>query len=182
MNINEQPIAIPKKGKVIANVLKSNSATPDNIKIKSKLKKATVKPNKSLVTIVTGVRTTSQRADMLASIKNGLQFTSIKTLEHAFGATQKEIAKVLSIPPSTLTRRQKAGSLHPDESDRVVRLARIKDAALTLMQDNNEAAITWLRTPLPILGGETPFEYASTELGARDVEDLIGRLRHGVFS
>ena len=64
----------------------------------------------------------------------------------------------------------------------MIRLARLKDLALTLMNGDDAAAISWLRTPLEILGGETPLEHASTEMGARDVEDLIGRLRHGVFS
>jgi putative toxin-antitoxin system antitoxin component (TIGR02293 family) len=100
----------------------------------------------------------------------------------ALHTSQKEIAQVLSIPPSTLQRRKKSGQLQTDESDRVVRLASLKDATVAMMQGDDEAAVAWLRTPLDILGGESPLEHASTELGARDVEDLIGRLRHGVFS
>ncbi|MCU7862225.1 MAG: DUF2384 domain-containing protein, partial [Candidatus Thiodiazotropha sp. (ex Lucinoma kastoroae)] len=96
--------------------------------------------------------------------------------------SQKDIAQVLSIPSSTLQRRKKTGHLQTDESDRVVRLAHLKDAALALMQGDDNAAVAWLHTPLDVLGGESPLEHASTELGARDVEDLIGRLRHGVFS
>ena len=36
-------------------------------------------------------------------------------------------------------------------------------------------------TPHDLLDRETPLERASTETGARDVELLVGRLRHGVF-
>jgi len=32
------------------------------------------------------------------------------------------------------------------------------------------------------LGGETPLEYAETEVGAREVEDLLGRIEYGVYS
>ena len=119
---------------------------------------------------------------MQSSIKKGLKFATIARLGKALDISQKEVAQLLSITPSTLNRRKKEGQLHPDESDRVVRFARLKDAALTLMRDDDQAAVAWLQTPLDILGGESPLDYATTELGARDVEDLIGRLRHGVFS
>ena len=45
-----------------------------------------------------------------------------------------------------------------------------------------EAAREWLSEPSPELGGRTPFEFSKTEIGSRDVEDLIGRLGYGVFS
>lgn len=130
---------------------------------------------------VTGVPS-GNRAQMLANVRSGLGYKVISYLEDAFRVPQKEIAGVLSIPASTLTRRKKEGRLHADESDRVVRLAALKDAALALMQGNDDAAVAWLQTPLGILGGESPLQHASTEIGARDVEDLIGRIRHGVFS
>jgi putative toxin-antitoxin system antitoxin component (TIGR02293 family) len=40
----------------------------------------------------------------------------------------------------------------------------------------------WLKSPQKALGGKTPLEYSDTEPGAREVEDLLGRLEHGVFS
>ena len=39
----------------------------------------------------------------------------------------------------------------------------------------------WLATPQPGLNAEKPLEFARSEIGAREVEDLIGRLEHGVF-
>jgi len=40
----------------------------------------------------------------------------------------------------------------------------------------------WLLTPLAILGGQAPYERAQNEEGLKEVQDLIGRLLHGVFS
>ena len=130
---------------------------------------------------VTGISPT-QRAEMLETIRQGLRFGAVEQLELALRASRKEMAAVLSIPISTLTRRKNEGSLRSDESDRVVRVAHLADAAIAMMHGDQNAALNWLRTPLDILGNETPLMRASTELGARDVEDLIGRLRHGVFS
>jgi uncharacterized protein (DUF2384 family) len=40
--------------------------------------------------------------------------------------------------------------------DEEVGVTRIRDAALTLMQNDKEAAAVWLHTPLDILGGNSP--------------------------
>lgn len=122
------------------------------------------------------------RTGILAKIRNGLAFKSIEMLEEALNSTRKEMSVVLSIPVSTLNRRKKEGVLHVDESDRVVRFAQLFDSAVIMMQGDKNAAITWLRTSSVLLNNESPLEHASTELGAKDVEDLIGRIQHGVFS
>ena len=51
-----------------------------------------------------------------------------------------------------------------------------------MMQQDSERANIWFETKMDIFGGETPMQHAKTEKGAREVEDLIGRIRNGVFS
>ena len=48
--------------------------------------------------------------------------------------------------------------------------------------DIQNPARRWLSSPQRALGGSTPLSLARTEVGAGLVEDLIGRLEHGVFS
>jgi putative toxin-antitoxin system antitoxin component (TIGR02293 family) len=136
---------------------------------------------KALVMKITGAATGDSGA-MLASIRKGLPFSALETLEIALGVPRKELAGVLSIPVSTLTRRRREGGLHVDESDRVLRIARLYDLAVAMMQGDEDAASVWLRTPQNSFDSETPLFRAGTELGARQVEDLIGRLCHGVFN
>ena len=45
-----------------------------------------------------------------------------------------------------------------------------------------ESAAEWLKTPNLSLGDKTPLEYADTEVGAREVENLLGRIDYGVYS
>jgi putative toxin-antitoxin system antitoxin component (TIGR02293 family) len=122
------------------------------------------------------------RSGLLQKVRIGLSYSAVETLAETYDSSLKEIGEVLHIPTSTMSRRKKSGKLNPDESDRVVRYARIMDAATELMNGDADAAAQWMRTPRKILGGETPLAHASTEIGARDVEDLINRLEHGVFS
>ena len=63
-----------------------------------------------------------------------------------------------------------------------MRASRVFERAVDLFEGDAPAATRWLRTPQAGLGGRKPLELASTDVGAREVEDLIGRLEHGVFS
>lgn len=88
----------------------------------------------------------------------------------------------IEIPERTLARRRIAGRLGRDESERLLRLARVVASSIRLFEGDVDAAITWLKTPQKALSYNTPLSYARFEIGAREVEDLIGRLEHGVFS
>ena len=121
------------------------------------------------------------RRGALKMVRNGLPFSMFDELVGAVGGSQRELAAVIGVPATTLARRKRSGMLTPSESDRLVRIARLEAMAVAMMRGNTSAAGQWLRTPHDLLDRETPLERASTETGARDVELLIGRLRHGVF-
>ena len=68
------------------------------------------------------------------------------------------------------------------ESERLLRLALVFEKAVELFEGNADAARDWLKAPNKALAGESPLTIVETEIGAREVEDLIGRLEHGVFT
>lgn len=130
---------------------------------------------------VAGVRAGGRPA-IIDKVRHGLKYMAVSHLQKKLNLSDKEVSHYLSIPLSTLYRRKKENRLQMDESDRIIRLARLTDQAMNLMDGDEDAMREWMRTPKEILGDESPLEHAITELGARDVEDLIGRLKHGVFS
>ncbi len=67
-------------------------------------------------------------------------------------------------------------------SDHRLRASRVFAKALELFEGDRDAASEWMQTPLPALGGERPIDIARTELGAWQVENLVGRIEHGVYS
>ena len=81
--------------------------------------------------------------------------------------------------PNDENRRRTKGDLSAQESKHVVRDADLLRRATDLL-GNEDAAVRWLRTPAPALGGETPMDHAATECGAQKVTRLIGRLEHGI--
>lgn len=175
---NTSPIAKPKPGKVPHHPQQTATAMDEAF---IGFEALTVRNRmNTLVAEVTGVWS-GDRNEMIKKVRSGLLAKDLIAVQRALQAPQREVAKILSIPISTLTRRKKAGRLNRDESERVVRIAHLVDSANSLIGDE-AATRTWLRTPMDLLGGNTPLEHAETEMGARDVEDLIGRLCHGVFS
>jgi putative toxin-antitoxin system antitoxin component (TIGR02293 family) len=63
-----------------------------------------------------------------------------------------------------------------------MRLGRVFERATSLHDGDQSSARQWLETPIPSLGNQRPLDLAQTEPGAREVEDLIGRIEHGVVS
>ena len=79
-------------------------------------------------------------------------------------------------------RRKKSAKPSLEESERLMRLGRVFEQAVALHDGDQDAAREWLETPIAALGDERPLDLAQTDLGAREVEDLIGRIAHGVVS
>ena len=114
-------------------------------------------------------------------IRAGLPMIEFEALQQLLGLGGEELAKHLSISRSTLIRRRKAGQLDMQESDRLLRYARLYARANTLLTEEG-AAQAWLKQPARALGFESPLTFAETEAGAREVENLLGRIEYGVFS
>jgi putative toxin-antitoxin system antitoxin component (TIGR02293 family) len=72
--------------------------------------------------------------------------------------------------------------LKPDESERVDRIERVYRLAIELFEGDKAEAVKWLKEPNRGLANQPPLDFSRTEIGAREVENLIGRLEHGVFS
>lgn len=119
---------------------------------------------------------------LIESLRRGLPYTAITKFEEASGLSLDSIAGVVQLPLRTLARRRKAGRFEPLESERLLRLGLIFEQACSLFDGDRTEARRWLTSPAKALGGETPLMRTQTEIGGREVEDLIGRLEHGVFS
>ncbi len=124
----------------------------------------------------------SFNAVMIRVIRRGFPASSLPALADYLDVSKKDIYALTSIPYATFKRREKAGRLKSDESDRVYRYAHLVSLAEDMMQGDRDKAIRWLKTPKSVLQDETPLEHAASEMGAREVENLIGRIRHGVYS
>jgi len=81
------------------------------------------------------------------------------------------------VPEATFKRRRER--LSAAESERTERLARVM-ASSEFVWGNRSDARRFMTTPHPALRGLTPLDAALTELGARQVEDILDQIFHGL--
>lgn len=133
------------------------------------------------MTTIQFLRTPSFAA-LAKAVQAGLPVKRLDEFQRHSGLPWHSLAKVLHLPSRTLARRRKAGRLSTTESDRLVRIAQLFERATVLLQGSPSSAAAWFQGPCRALGGQSPLAVAETEIGAVEVELLLGRLEHGVFS
>ncbi|AHG93564.1 Conserved hypothetical protein CHP02293 (plasmid) [Gemmatirosa kalamazoonensis] len=132
------------------------------------------------------------------AVERGLPLAALRRLttpDPADGGLTPDEIERLVIPRRTLTkRRARRQPLSLEESNRLVRLARVLATAVEAFggdpataddertREATRRAARWLRRPSPALDGETPLGLCTTDAGARIVEDELGRIAFGVFA
>ena len=117
---------------------------------------------------------------LVALIQRGFTYSAFERFQRNTDLPYRLLAQIVEIPERTLARRKESGRFEPDETDRLVRTSRVFARAIALFEGNSEHARRWLTNPVSALGGRTPLDFASTDVGAIEVENLIGRLEYGV--
>jgi len=118
---------------------------------------------------------------LIKVLQVGLPVQELDDLQATLNVPMAKLVPMLGISKATFHRRKAEGKLDPAESDRVVRFARLMGKAVEVLESEDNAR-QWLTSPQFGLGGAVPLEYAETEVGAREVEDLLGRIEYGVYS
>ena len=121
-------------------------------------------------------------AAMAQRVEEGLPVADVVQFGKRAGFTQEELARLIHIPPRTYARRVASKArLKVAEGERAVRLMRLFSRARQIF-GSDETTRRWFNARLLALGRKTPLEFAQTEPGAREVENILGRLEDGVFS
>jgi putative toxin-antitoxin system antitoxin component (TIGR02293 family) len=117
----------------------------------------------------------------LAAVETGISVATMTSFVDASGLAMSDIYDVV-IPARTLKhRRARREALNPDESDKLARLIRIYDQAVSVLGDR-ERGLHWLNQPLRRFESRTPLQMLRTEFGARMVEEMLGQIDHGMFA
>jgi putative toxin-antitoxin system antitoxin component (TIGR02293 family) len=126
-------------------------------------------------------RSLANDRDMREAIRDGFPPAVVEQLMRASGLTLKELAGALDLSPRSLQRRRRSGKLARFESDRLYRLARLLAISSEYLGSADRAR-RWLKRPNRALGGIAPVAAIDTEVGARQVENIIGRIAYGGIS
>ena len=118
---------------------------------------------------------------VIARIRKGMPIGEFHGLADWLAMAEDDLAPLVGISRATLHRRKKSGHLEAPESERIVRIARLM-ARATAVFETTESARNWLKRPALALAGESPLAFSDTGIGAHEVECLLGRIEHGIYS
>jgi len=137
-----------------------------------------------LVTVLGGSVVLRQRVrslyDLDRLVQKGLPYQALEQVMKRFGLELVEAQKLLLMPPRTFARRKEMVRIRPGESDRLIRLARVGTHAAKVLGTDEKAA-TWLHRPNRALNNRLPLELLQTDLGTKQVEEILNRIEHGIL-
>jgi putative toxin-antitoxin system antitoxin component (TIGR02293 family) len=112
-------------------------------------------------------------------VAEGLPSASLYAVQGSLALSTSELSRLVLISPRTINRRKSEERLPPDESERVFRIGRLIEIAVSVVGSEEEAR-AWMKEENFALGGKTPLEMASTQPGAELVERVLHQIDHGI--
>jgi putative toxin-antitoxin system antitoxin component (TIGR02293 family) len=125
-------------------------------------------------------RVISSDLDLVEAARKGFPTSAVDALIDAGALSSQEVDQMVMLRDDLEARRQSNEPLTTEESDRLIRFARIAALANETFGEQDRAA-RWLRKPNRGLGGAVPIELLSTGEGARIVEESLIQIAHGIF-
>jgi putative toxin-antitoxin system antitoxin component (TIGR02293 family) len=117
--------------------------------------------------------------DLDEAVIAGLPKSALRnTVRHVFAGSAEQLRFLYQVVPEATFKRRR-DRLSAAESERTERLARVVATAQHVWE-NEEQAREFLTTPHPLLSGKMPIAAALTELGARQVEQILFELFYGL--
>jgi putative toxin-antitoxin system antitoxin component (TIGR02293 family) len=132
------------------------------------------------VETLTGLNALPQ-AELINAITNGLPALLARELARKMEVTIEDMAGLLRLNPRTFQRRLEDGTLNLGESERLWELSRLFFRSVDVFE-SGPAAVHWFKNPIQALGWATPLAYARTAVGMRELDNVLGRIEHGVYS
>jgi putative toxin-antitoxin system antitoxin component (TIGR02293 family) len=123
-------------------------------------------------------------SDLIAAVRKGLPVAALDSVFEACADTvntRSDLYQAVGNMRTLQRKRTEHSALSPDESDRLARLARLLVRAEDAFGDRAKAH-QWMATTNRALGGERPLSLLDSDTGALEVERVLGRIEHGVYS
>lgn len=136
----------------------------------------------------------SDHLTLYRAVEEGVPAITVILLSKALSEPAPGVLDIIGLPETTYLRKAKAGEALPDAAGhRTVALMRVVATLRQLLEESGDAeqvkdfdleswVSTWIRTPLPELGGATPAALLRNPDGQRVVETLLERMRGGLVA
>lgn len=95
------------------------------------------------------------------------------------GLNLTEFSSLLPVSRRTIEKAKDKDLLSPAVSDRVLQIGALYQHGSQVLGSSFKE---WLNSPLISLGSKKPIEFINNDTGISMINDLLGRIEHGVYS
>jgi putative toxin-antitoxin system antitoxin component (TIGR02293 family) len=117
--------------------------------------------------------------DLVERVRKGLPFAALSAVMEEYRISRDVFCDILQLSSRNFLRRREQKRLSQDESDRLYRLARVLAHANRVFEDPDVSA-DWIQTPNAALGKQQPLTLLDTDIGVQQVDQVLGRIEHGI--
>lgn len=117
----------------------------------------------------------------IQAARTGIKTGFLLYLGELLSFSLTELSKVIHVSLRTLQRYHPDHVLDADASAKVIQLSMLESRGMRVF-GHQGAFNTWLKLPMPDLGGETPFDFMDTPFGFKVLDQILGRIEQGIFA
>ena len=120
-------------------------------------------------------------SDFINCIREGVPKKALDNLIEVTGINATEMAGIIRTSDRTLRRYQPKQKLNPEQSERVIELAKVYSRGEEVF-GTLDAFREWMNSSVMALGNKKPKEFLDTSMGIEMLMEELGRIEHGIFA
>lgn len=123
---------------------------------------------------------TNMEQMLIEVVRSGITKGAYERIVTTTGIPSDDLADMLHISPRTLRRYEGRQILPPEQSERIVEIARLYSRGEEVFGDL-ERFKEWMGRPQLVFGRKSPTSLLDTSIGIGMITDELGRIEHGIF-
>jgi putative toxin-antitoxin system antitoxin component (TIGR02293 family) len=112
--------------------------------------------------------------------RQGMLRSEADKVAQLVGLTDIELARILNMSVRNLHRLKADDKLARDASERLLLLTNLLQHGLDVFDEDAQTLAEWLRSPIRELNTQSPLSLLDTTTGFGLVDDVLGRIEHGI--
>lgn len=118
--------------------------------------------------------------DFVELSRKGISVKVLKKIQVFTALSNKELTQILPISERQLLRYSSEHILRKNISSHLIQIVKLFEKGYDLF--GKEKFQRWIRSSIIVLNDKSPLVFMDTPIGINMIEDILGRIEHGVFS
>jgi len=118
--------------------------------------------------------------DLVLLSRKGVSMKILKKIQTFTSLSNKDISQILPVSERQLVRYAADHILRKDISSHLIQLVELFDKGHDVF--GKEKFQNWIRSKIIVLEDKRPIDFMDTPIGINLLEDILGRIEHGVYS